>query len=247
MQVKIENDRVHQNVLIFLKLASLMKKERRREQLQDRTHTAFINRINGEIYFLELLSTPHFLHEKDWKKIALCCQTDPIDHHLNIEVQEAESGRSFECEELTPLALRVMVETVKTLNQMTRLAKQQALDELDIQSFGIDLIQATWHEADRPQAESILEKHPYGSYLFRCDEYASLLGKLLRRELKRSLQVYTLSFIESQKKFSDLTVIEDQGKWLIYNDDPNLSGKAYDSLPALLEELKDKCQIPVFH
>ncbi len=248
MQVKIENDRVHQNVLIFFKLASLIKKEGDRKSLQDKTHTAFINRMNGEIYFQELLPDQQALHEKDWKKVELCCLSDPADQRLCVEVQEVGLGASFQWDGLTPLAYRVMTETIKTLNQIiVSLKGSQEFKDLEIPSFSGDLIQATWHDADRIEAEAILEKHPYGSYLFRCDEYASLLGELLRRELHRNIQVFTLTFTEPERKICDLTVIKDQEKWLIYNDDPSLSGKVYDSLHGLLEELKDRCSIPVFH
>ncbi|MBY0529831.1 MAG: hypothetical protein K2P51_06530 [Rhabdochlamydiaceae bacterium] len=255
MQVKIENDRVHQNVLIFLELVSRHKASAEKENIRNKMHTAFVNRINGEIYFLDLLPNSHALNGKDWKRVQLCCLSDSQDQHLTVELQEKEGQASFQYEDLTPLAYKVMTETLRTLNHITQSFKknqgwERSFDEwedLEIQFFPIDMIEATWHDVDRWEAETILEKHPYGSYLFRKDEYASLLAENLQRQLKRKIVCYTLTFSEPHRKISDLTIVQDGNEWLIYNDDPSLAGKKYPTLEPLLNELKERCRIPLFH
>lgn len=255
MQVKIEDNRVHHNVLIFLELVSRLKKGADQEKLRAKLHTAFVNKMNGEIYFLDLLPNSEALNQKDWKQIDLCYLSDPVDQHLCVEVQEKKEAKAFQYEDLSPLAYHVMTETLKTLNHITRSFKTregwegslEEWKEIEIASLPINLIEATWHDADRWDAEAILEKHPYGSFLFRRDEYAEILAENLQRQHKRKVVCYTLTFIEPEHKVSDLTIVEDKGGWLIYNDDPSLSGRSYQTLETLLNGLKERCRIPVFH
>lgn len=257
MQVKITDQRVRKNVELFLHLLSRSVAAHPPHPLHQRIYKAFINRRNGEVLFDELLPEPSHLVEKEWKLIALRCGQE--GKKLLFEVIESEKNQEcFHCDELAPLAYQVVSETVHTLNACIQLGPQDKdpdkqladLSELSIESSDLissyDLIQATWHPIDRVKAELLLFTHPYGSFIFRKDGYASLLEQMLTEEHRCQVTCFTLTFMEPERKVCDLTIVSYQDSWLIYADDPSLSGKKYPHLNVLLSSLKKRCKYPIF-
>ncbi len=258
MQVRIENERVRKNVELFLHILNMLIIAETGKPLHKRVYKAYINRINGDVLFSELLPDPPNLETKEWKIIQLQC--GPHEGKISFEVLEGEGNqRSFQCEELAPLAYQTVAETIQTLNQCAELGmKAKNLDEqlvnlsqLCIEPAALmapyDFIQAAWHSVDRMAAEEILFKHPYGSFLFRKDEYARWLEEMLADKHQKPVKCFTLTLIEPEKRVSDITIVFIQGRCLVYNSDPTLEGKTYPHLHALLQSLKERCKYPIFH
>lgn len=259
MLVKIENDRVRKNIELFLHLLNRFRAANERKRLQDKVYRAYINRVNGEIFFSDLMPELAHMNKSDWKMIEFRC--DPTVKKLTFEISEVVGDTSsFHYEELTPLACKTLAETVHMLNRCAslfpsasdidhQLEDLSALQiETSYQKNPYDLIHAAWHSMDRWQAEELLFNHPYGSFIFRKDEYCKLLEELLVQRHHRDIKCFTLTFIEPQRKISDLTIVFDSDHCLIYNDDPSLTGgKSYPDLQTLLSDLHDRCKYPVFH
>ncbi len=87
-----------------------------------------------------------------------------------------------------------------------------------------------WLLVDRLGAEEFLKDKPVGCYLFRKDEYAALLEKML----PQPVTCFTLTRVEEGGRISDHTLVCKEERWLIYNDDPSLSGPFYETIEELL-------------
>ncbi len=257
MQVKIENERVRKNVELFLHILNMLILVKKGKPLHQRVYKAYINRINGEVLFSELLPEPLNLETKDWKIIQLRC--NPTKGKISFEVHEGEGNQEcFHCEELAPLAHQTVAETIHMLNQCIQLIYQAKgpdaqlvdLSQLSIEPTALltpyDFIQAVWHPLDRLKAEKLLFKHPYGSFFFRKDEYAHWLEEALADKHPDQIKCFTLTLIEPEKKVSDITIVFIQDHCLIYNDDPSLKGKVYPDFHELLQSLKERCKYPIF-
>lgn len=258
MQVKIENERVRKNVELFLHILNLLITAELRRPLHQRVYKAYINRVNGEVLFTDLLPDPANLEKKDWKMIVL--RADSKEGKISFDVVEGEGNQDcFNCEELAPLAYKTVAETIRKLNECADLVKRsegpdkqlEDLSYLTVEPSSLkspyDLIQTCWHPLDRLEAEKLLFKHPYGSFFFRKDEYAQWLEEMLAAKHQGAIKCFTLTLIEPERKVSDLTIVFMQGRCLIYNDDPNLEGRMYPDLNALLQNLKERCKYPIFH
>ncbi|MGE3534617.1 MAG: hypothetical protein AB7H48_07280 [Parachlamydiales bacterium] len=258
MQVKIENERVRKNVELFLHILNMLITAELGKSLHQRVYKAYINRVNGEVLFTDLLPDPSVLNKKDWKVVLLQCEEQ--EGKVSFNVVEGEGSQAcFNCEELAPLAYKTVAETIHKLNECAQLVTKAAapdklledLSQLLIEPSSLkppyDLIQACWHPLDRISAEELLFKHPYGSFFFRKDEYAQWLEEMLADKHPEPIKCFTLTLIEPERKVSDLTIVFINDRCLIYNDDPSLAGNVYPDLTALLQSLKERCKYPVFH
>lgn len=258
MQIQIKNERVRKNVQLFLHILGHVLANQQRKQLDQKVYRAWVNRINGEVIFSDLLPEPSSLNKKDWKAIFLHCDLAEGKLHFEVAEGDAESN-SFHCKELAPLAYQTVAETVHELNRCAEFAQltvdpKQQLEELSHLAIEptlfqepYDLIRAAWHPLNRAKAEELLFQRPYGSFLFRKDDYAIWLEEMLSRQHGLSIICTTLTFIEPEKKVTDLTLVSKGDKLLVYNDDPLLSGPQYLSLHALLKDIAPSCRYPVFH
>ncbi len=258
MLVKIENDRVRKNIELFLHLLNRFRAANERKYIQDRVYRAYINRVNGEVFFSDLLPETAKMNKSDWKMIEFRC--DPSSNKLTFEISEVGGDTaSFKYEELSPLACKTLADTVHMLNSCARLFPsvsdiEHQLEDLSalqietpVQKNSYDLIHAAWHSMDRLEAENLLFNHPYGSFIFRKDEFCKLLEELLGKTHLREIKCFTLTFIEPERKICDLTIVFDSEHCLIYNDDPSLTSQSYPDLQTLLAALNDRCKYPVFH
>lgn len=258
MQVEIGNERVRKNVELFLQILNKLILAEKGRPLHQRVYKAYINRINGEVLFSELLPEPLSLEIKDWKIIQL--RSDLHEGKISFEVLEGEGNQEcFHCEELAPLAYQTVAETIHMLNQCVQLIYQAKapdqqlvdLSQLSIKPTALmapyDYIQATWHPLGRLEAEKLLFKHPYGSFFFRKDKYAQWLEEMLVTKHQGQIKCFTLTLIEPEKKVSDITIVFIQDRCLVYNDNPSLEGKLYADLHELLQALQERCKYPIFH
>lgn len=99
------------------------------------------------------------------------------------------------------------------------------------------IIKLTWHSMTREEAEPLLLKQLVGTYLFRKDSYTATLQEILRRGLKKSVQCYTLSYLDKERIVRDKTVVQVNNQWAFYDDDPSLSGPKLQSIEELIMRL----------
>lgn len=246
MQVRIEEERVEQNVLFFVQLLSLLELETEGEKnALMRKIPAFLHRASGEIVFAKLLPNPQSIKNSEWVEIDLYCVFDPRKKEVVFDIEEGKR------EDLAPLALRILRETIETLNHLSHLAEraesvQQGLLELTQLQFqrlsdrlSFSRLQRSW---DRWEAEEQLMQHPYHSFLIRKDEFAKILEEQLQDIHGRKISCYTLTFSLPTKRICDRTIVHDQEEWLFYNDDLSLEGRRYSSSALLLESMGSVCR-----
>jgi len=104
--------------------------------------------------------------------------------------------------------------------------------------------QMLWN-VSREEAEKLLSKEAIGTFLFRKDHYALVLQDILRRGLKVSLQCFTLTYLDPERIVRDRTVVYVHHTWMFYDDDPSLSGPAWDSVQGLLRSVEAVVRYPL--
>ncbi len=256
MDIQIEDERVRRNVLFFLHLLSVIETAKEigeAKRQRAKVYSAFLNKVNGEIFFPDLLPEKHVIHSKEWKQVVIRSVPMGAGESVLFELEEPGS-----LEPLSPLASQVIRSTLSMLGHVSSVMKkthtiQQGLAELarlHIQKALSNLETCPLRRLSLPlsrwQAEEILSRHPYGSFLFRKDEFATLLEEQLGKLHQRPVMCHTLSFSEPGHKVTDLTLVTDRGELLLYDDDPSLDGKRYGSLTEVLELLHAVCKYPLF-
>jgi hypothetical protein len=107
------------------------------------------------------------------------------------------------------------------------------------------LLKKSWHSGDRMEAESLLKDLPIGSYLFRQDSFAQVLAQELEIELGEKVECFTVTFSQRDSMISDLTLVQWDNTWEIYNDDPSLEQRRFSHLKDLLEHLRGELKHPL--
>ena len=260
MQLKIQNDIVRKNVEIFkiiLKRATQTQEESKTNKTTEH-FKAFVHRSRGEIRFSDF--TAEALEAQDWTLVSFQFSLPSCpEESFSIDIADTDN-HSFSWDSFKPEAFSALKETLKTIQFISRflprlknlssLLREFSLMNLDTfldQLSTKDLIHESWHSLNRIECEKLLLTHPPGMFLFRKDEFASLLEDQLTKEHKSSIQCITLSYVSSIKKISDLTLIKRPKGWIIYNNDPTLEGSVYPSIRSLFESLKGILKTPLLH
>lgn len=252
MKITIKNEIVRKNIELFQKLVQRQAlKESAKEEIL--VH-ALVHRKTGNIRFLDKDTASL---EGEWKPI--CIRIHASLKEGVFEVVEEKDMSAFQCTDLQPLAYAIMVETIHTLNQLIGQEPNAAHAGVLLDSFAHceilatdaamlkDLIHDAWHQTDRLGAEDLLSGCAIGTFLFRKDEYASLLEEELRPEFGQDLTCFTLTYVENSEKIIDRTIVKWKDKWLFYDDDPTLSGHSFPSVYELLGTLKKHLKDPLLY
>jgi hypothetical protein len=184
------------------------------------------------------------LNQQEWKHIVVRFDLDK----RAVEVVE-ENNNVKSSIELDPQANRVMLETLKVFQVVVGQIKElKDFAQVELEASPAqaqkDLVHEAWHQLDRIKAEELLQKRPRGSYLFRKDEYAALLEDQLK-EAGKEAKCITLTFLDENNSVRDKTVVKHMKGWLVYDDDPNLEGEAFETVAALLASLDTALKHPV--
>ena len=255
MDLKVDDERVRRNILFFLHLLFLLEVTRGcykgRVVEKKRFYPALLNCVNGEVLFPDLLPESASSLQSGWKPIVIESITSSRGRHLIWQVEKIE-------EALSPLAALVIHQTMDALSSLFQKACQpqaiqQRLKELTSEHMhrafsrrkGCPLSRLC-HHLTRWQAEEILSHRPYGSFLLRKGEYAPQLEEALSSAHQRMIVCYTLSVSLLRRQVRDLTIVHDGDAFLIYDDDPSLSGNRYFSLEELLNSLSSLLLYPLF-
>lgn len=236
LRIHIQSEAVRRNIHLFKCVI-----ESRQATLK-RDYQAAINYLTGAMRFSETET----LDRKEWKHLMLHFDLEQHSVTFQEDLSEKEALQTFD-----PQANRVMKETLKVfqvvVSQIRELAEfsQIHLESIPSQAVAKDIIHETWHQLNRIQTEEILYKRPRGSYLFRKDEYATLLERELS-ETGKNIKCITLSFLDKKDVVRDRTLVKGEKGWLLYNDDPNLQGEVFESIVGLLASFETALTFPVF-
>lgn len=261
MRIQVAEGPVRQNIELFLNILRHVEQPDVQNPLpSEKLFDAWVNRETGQFFADEVSKESTILGKRDWKQIEICCVYDPEQGEICFLIEEpATEKNSFRYDDLTPLALTVMRQTMNVLNEaFLRLkgpsdfkTKMSVITKLEIDKTkphaGKNILIETWHPSDRFQAESILWDKPAGTYLFRKDPYAEILEVQLQLQLGKEVKCFTLTYSQLDQKFSDLTLVHYDGVWLIYNDDPSLEQERYNEILDLLMSMKAVLKYPLYH
>ncbi len=257
MYLKVRDQTVRRNVEIFkiiLKRASHSVDLLQTERSQD--FKAFIHRISGEVRFADLNSDP--LDPKDWVIVSFVFSLPKKEgDSISFEVSGKE-GFLFSWDGLHSEAVGILKETVKTIQLMAKFLLQiqnlsstfREFSRINIDSFldelpSRDLIHEAWCQVDREKCEEILLSKSAGTFLFRQDEFASILESQLILAHKKNIKCITLTYLDITRKVKDLTLIKKAEGWIVYDNDPCLRGTIYPTVKVLLDRFKATLRIPL--
>ncbi|HAZ16025.1 MAG: hypothetical protein A2Y28_03050 [Chlamydiae bacterium GWC2_50_10] len=254
MKITTESAIVHKNIRLFKQIVQ------KHAELSDPCFNAFVNRNTGELFFEGALLEKTSLNRKKWKAICLRYCPPSKERAGGFEILEERTNETlFQCEDLTPLACEMLSKMVAALNcfvqenpppcELQDVLREISKAELEVvlpKGRERDIVHETWHSVDRIGAEALLEHAAVGTFFFRKDSFAALLEEQLSSRWRIPIKCITLTFLEPCQKVTDLTLVSKEGKWSIYDDDPNLEEPPYPTISSLVESLKEGLTEPLF-
>lgn len=261
MRLHVKNQTVRKNIELFKKILDRQSyMDYPLEWVDNKSYLAFVNRKSGMIIFNEIEDSDSSLNQREWKPIRIAIKLNSLEKDEGVfEIfEEDESETIFQRDDLDSLAYRILSETFKILNQVSR---QYEARFYDVHSFlsllshveigegikkmeGKDLVHEAWHQVDRMGAEKILSAKECGTFIFRKDDYAVILEEQLKKHFKEPIKCLTITYVDELKKICDKTVVLYNRRWQFYNDDPSLSQISFDDVYTLLESLSDVFKAP---
>lgn len=242
LKVHVQSEAVRRNLWLF---KQIVHRSRKAEKERIKTYAGFVHRATGSMVF----SFGRELSAREWKPIMIIID---LDKHEVAVYEKEKTEKVFSYNDLTPLAYRVMSETLGILKNLSRQVydlKELSYFELDPSIEAVesrDIIHLAWHQVNRPEAEKLLEGQPQGTYIFRKDEYAAILEQELAAEHKMPAKCVTLSYIDQKEVVRDCTIVKFYSRWQIYND-PSLTAQTYATIGELLSEFVPKLAKPLLH
>jgi hypothetical protein len=242
MRIGVKSDTVRQNIERFK--AIVRRVEEKAASTTEKTYKAYINRKTGEFAFDGERGS-----QEEWKPVRIRLHRETGKQKCGFAVlPEKEREDCFKVEDLTPVACRIIGETVSALNLVPGHDIPEVLGELAAADVvKRDIIHEAWHQVERARAESLLEEKPPGTFLFRKDEYATVLESELRWHFQKPIHCVTLTYRGDANRVIDRTLVLADQRWQFYNDDPSLRQTSYDSVEALLASLGAELKTPLYH
>jgi len=241
-KLHIQSESVRRNIELFKQVESRVRQNAEGERLKG--YHIFINRINGLLRF----SQSEGFKQSEWKHVLIVID---LEAHTAEAFEGDTHDRLFNQSDFSPVALRVVAETMRVMQQIAseiRDVKELAYLEFEptlASAAARDIVHEAWHEASRVEAEKILSRHAPGTYLFRKDEYAAVLEHELIVSLHAPVKCLTLTYLDAGKIVRDKTIVRYGEQWLVYDDDPTLSGQAYKTMNDLLGTLQRELTKPL--
>lgn len=261
MRYKILNAPVRQNIELFLDLLRRSKQKLQHRAIpSEKIFKAWLNRETGQLLFAEVTKESLFLAKEEWKPVDISYKYDPQAGEIVFLLEESEVPlQGFRCDDLTPIAFNIVRDTMTMLNNICHNlkgpsdldTKMSVLTKLTIDGsvshVDRNILIDTWHHVDRMEAEELLSDKPVGTYLFRKDSFSEILEQQLCKQLKKPVKCFTLTYSQTNKKFSDITLVHYEGGWQYYDDDPSLKNRTFQELRDLLSLWKDQLRYPLYH
>lgn len=221
-------------------------------QAAEKTYKAYLHKKTGAILFEEMIEQQGSL-SGEWKDIEIeiaPAQEEPFC------IYEKDTGKSFAYKDLTTQAQAVVAKTIHILNELCHDVKKEnthfwilrQVSKLDLELFDEEggkksLIKAAWFQGTREEAEKKLMVRPRGTYLFRKGAFATALEENLNRNFSMPISCFSLTYSIGENGISEKIVVNKDGAWLIYNDDPNLSGPSFPTVEELLANWGEFLQV----
>ena len=254
MKLLVKSAIVHKNINLFKRIIQ--------HHLHDGTiqFNAFINRKTGELLFEEEVHPGEGLNSNKWKPLCLNFRPPSAEGvNAGFEILEEQSNKTlFECVDLTPLARHILAQMIAALNtlvyetpnpdnvkEVLKEIIQAQLEAPNPKSLEKDIVHNAWHPVDRLEAERLLEHRAVGTYLFRKDEYVTILEEQLSSRWRVPVKCLTLTVLEPHDKVTDLTLVGKEGSWYIYDNDPSLEDTAFSDISALMQSIRDRLTEPL--
>ncbi len=260
MYLKVQNDIVRKNVEILKIILNQAIQAREESKLETLTQcfNAYVHKDRGEIRFRDL--TVSSLDTYEWSQVSFIFSlSNNSEESFSLDISNTNSD-VFSWDELNPKAFAALKETLKTIQFISKfLPKLKRLSEV-LREFSLmnldtfldelptkDLIHEAWHSLQREECEKLLINHQPGTFLFRQDTFAAILESELSKEHNKTIKCITLSYVSGLHKISDLTIVKQDTRWIIYNNDPSLNSCPYPSARSLLESLRSILKTPFLH
>lgn len=258
MTITLQNETIRKNVEIFkiiLKKATQLHGNSSQVDKSTQSVLVFLHRARGEIRFFDNYAEP--LNPSEWSCIRFHFSPSSISQEsFSLNISNVNE-KHFSWKDLEPEAFFNLKETIKTMQFISRflprlksfplILKEFSLTNLDalLSRFpGQDIVHEAWHDLNRKECEQLLLRHSPGTYLFRKDEFASILEEELSSTHKQKMMCITLSYVSSIKKISDLTLVNTKDGWSIYDGSPNLEEPTYPTIDSLIDSMKGVLHTP---
>ncbi|NDD58481.1 MAG: hypothetical protein EBZ47_04405 [Chlamydiae bacterium] len=255
MKLRVESDIVRENVELF-KLLLKRSLTKNKNQLDNKVYLMFVHKITGKMtFFADFEDLPH--HQ--WQPISLKLKATKGPKGA-LEWEVCDSGNDPSVNGLNDTASAVFRQTFKTIQVISRLlpriqdvsklldtfSQVQLIQPFDKPVFS-DIIHESWHQIPREQAENVLSTKESGTFFFRKDEYAKILEVELSKAHKRMLPCITLTYIDSEARICDKTLVYVTEGWMVYDDDPRLLEPIYPDIETFLDNMKGILKAPLIH
>lgn len=247
MIVSVNNPAVRKNLESFCNLL----KNNGKQMKDQNEYACYVNRKTGDFYFKHADNQVGQINLEEWKPVKI--QAKWLGDGLFEIVEEGREEKGiFHYGEFTPLAQKVMEQMIRILNGISQSASSHDLNqifetiariEIEFTPSSIEeetLLNTAFHNVDRFGAEQLLNEHIVGTYILRKDAYAGLLESYL------PIECYTLTFSCPRNKVVDLTIVNKEGRWTIFNGDLTFSGPSFPTLFKLLESLGQHLCTPLY-
>jgi hypothetical protein len=254
MKIVILDKQVMRNLSLFKHLILRQAKKKDHFRVAKKVYKGYVNRHTGELSFADFNEKKEY-PSTDWKPILI--QLRPEEEGA-FEVLSEEEDASFDCQRLEKQAYAIFTKTLHILNQLSYDPKHgknpfwvlRHLAQLDfVLSEELEgernLVHSAWHLIDRSEAEQLLKNEPPGTYLFRKDDYATLLEEALNESFAEPVTCITLTYRGWEGKISERTLVFCDGKWILFNDDPTLSGPKFENVKDLLSTMSEEISKPL--
>ncbi|MBS3905246.1 MAG: hypothetical protein KGZ39_07970 [Simkania sp.] len=246
MRVDVRTEVIRSNLELLRYLIGNAQKNRNIKEIE-----AFVEKNTGGL----VVSKKRTPNKEQWKQISIRWVEDSSPEGGTFEVyeqtQEGKTGFAFDG--LTKEACQALADTIHTVNrffskEFCKRGVEEAVSKLTKAHFispGSEMLDATFHDVDRETVESLLAEHSQGTFLFRADSFAQILGEELSKRFEEPIDCFTLTFVGEKGKIIDYTVVDRSGKFQLYNDDPLLDNPCFESIHDLLKHLDEFCKTPL--
>ena len=271
MSIEVSYREVLNNLIRFKD--SLLSQPIKKEKTSKREYQVLLNCHTGEMRFAtKVLHLKESLVPRrkgsgsfhEWKEVRLIV-TDGSDGKTHFDVFDKENHElDFSQEkEMDLIAFRVTKETLSVLNQkvqevqsppLSSLPEEEALRDLSSirlrsQEVAREKIPGWAGPLTRSQAEKRLQGQKVGTYLIRTgDTIIDEAIQSLERENHCSIRYYILTFVREEQRIGEELILQVDGKWILYRDEPKIHSEQYNpcyTLEALLCRLSSDVRYPL--
>ncbi len=240
MAIRISRREVLNNIIRLKDKLSDEKEDFNQGKWGKRFYRALLNRQTGDLRFLD--EKAQIVPSTEWQEIQIDVEGN-ANQPAHFDVRDRKN-QPLKSKGVTPLAWRIMAETLETLNLIAAhhpplkrdlLPEEAALEDLSeihlVQSKdNIEEMPGWKGDIDRIDAELHLEQQPAGTYLLRhAGNMTQLLASNLAKSNQTKVDPYLITIKDVDNKMAEQLILQTDQGWTIYRDNPNLNDTKYYS------------------